>query len=124
MAVKASGSKLLKKQKKNIVANVRLTIEPKNKEQIGTLGKGVATLLDGVKAKGSLNRAAKDIKMAYSKAWRIVKETEQGLGFDLISRDGARGSTLTPEGDELLTIYNKILAGASDYVTKQFDKLV
>lgn len=85
-----------------------------------TFGKGVATLLRGVEETGSLNAAAKRIKMAYSKAWRIIKETEAGFGFLLIYRDGARGSTLTKEGIRLLAAYEDTEEKASEFVAKTF----
>ena len=43
--------------------------------------------------------------MAYSKAWRIIKDTEAELGIQLLNRDGAHGSQLTEAGDKLLDTY-------------------
>ena len=40
-------------------------------------GPGVAMLIEGVKRTGSLSSAAKEIGMAYSKAWRIIKRSEE-----------------------------------------------
>ena len=99
---------------------VRITVYSGKRANDATFGKGVATLLRGVEQTGSLNAAAKDIKMAYSKAWRIVKETEAGFGFLLINRDGARGSTLTKEGVKLLEAYEDAEAKGSEYVAKRF----
>ena len=48
-------------------------------------------LCRGVRDDGSLNKAAKNMGMAYSKAWRIMKQTEEAFGFNLINRDGAQG---------------------------------
>ena len=70
------------------------------------LGRGVVELCRLVERKGSLNQAARAMGMAYSKAWRIMKQTEEAFGFPLLNRDGAHGSTLTPEGSELLRIYD------------------
>lgn len=74
-------------------------------EAPGAFGLGCALLLEGVDEERSLNRAAKRIGMAYSKAWRLLNEAESQLGFRLIDRDGARGSTLTPEGRRALEAY-------------------
>ena len=38
--------------------------------------------------------AAKGMGMAYSKAWRIIKDTEAALDLQLLNRDGAHGSDL------------------------------
>jgi len=98
----------------------RITVYTGKNPNEATFGKGVATLLRGVEETGSLNAAAKRIKMAYSKAWRIVKETESGFGFLLINRDGARGSTLTKEGVKLLAAYEDAEAKGSEFVSKRF----
>ena len=78
----------------------------------------------GVRSLGSLNAAAKDMKMAYSKAWRIIKETEAALGMQLLDRDGAHGSTLTEEGDKLLDAYLKVDEMLQEYAEKEFAKLM
>ena len=84
---------------------IRLSIvNPKN-ESRSEYGRGIAQLCLGVREKGSLNAAAKSLGMAYSKAWRIIKETEATLGVQLLDRDGAHGSTLTTAGNKILDTY-------------------
>ena len=61
--------------------------------------------------------------MAYSKAWRIMKNTEQRLNVVLIDRDGAHGSTLTEEGQQLLKTWNDINRKVSAYANKTFEKM-
>jgi molybdate transport system regulatory protein len=84
---------------------------------------GVAQLLRGVDELGSLSLAAKGMGMAYSKAWRLMKECEAALGFELIARDGARGSQLSHEGKRMLRIYTTIEAEAADLAAKRFAEL-
>lgn len=79
-----------------------------DKEEEGTFGPGVASLCRGVREYGSLNAAAKSMHMAYSKAWRIMGESERLLGVQLIARDGARGSRLTEDGEMLLNTYDDL----------------
>ncbi len=43
-------------------------------------GPGVAALLEEVREKRSLRAAAGSMGMAYSKAWRIVRDAEESLG--------------------------------------------
>ncbi len=88
--------------------SIRLSIINPTSKSNSVYGKGIYNLCKGVHDKGSLNAAAKDMGMAYSKAWRIIKETEQALGFQLLNRDGAHGSSLTDEGVRLLDIYASI----------------
>jgi molybdate transport system regulatory protein len=112
------------KSMKHLGFQLRLTFYTGKNPDEGTFGKGVATLIRGVEDYGSLNASAKRIHMAYSKAWRIVKETEAGFGFNLIDRDGARGSTLTPEGQKLLTAYEALEAEGVEFLQSRFQELV
>lgn len=89
---------------------IRLTLANPRSESHSEFGRGVAALCEGVVESGSLNAAAKKMGMAYSKAWRIMKDTEDALGFKILNRDGARGSTLTPKGLELLDTYFELEA--------------
>lgn len=104
--------------------DIRLSIIENGNRDEGTLGKGVYSLLRGIVEYGSLNKAAKSLGMAYSKAWRIVKETEAGFGFLLINRDGARGSTLTEDGKRLVDVYQQLDKEASEFVNKRFRELL
>lgn len=74
----------------------RLVIQSCDNDLPGVFGHGCVLLLQGIAREHSLNRAAKSMGIAYSKAWRIINEAEGQLGCKLIERDGARGSTLTP----------------------------
>ncbi|MCL2807192.1 MAG: LysR family transcriptional regulator [Coriobacteriia bacterium] len=108
------------KKLNKLKTQTRITVYMGENADDATFGKGVATLMRGVEETGSLYASAKRIKMAYSKAWRIVKETEAGFGFLLINRDGARGSSLTKEGSKLLVAYEDAEAKGADYIAKQF----
>ncbi|MBE6469843.1 MAG: LysR family transcriptional regulator [Coriobacteriaceae bacterium] len=93
-------------------------------EAPGAFGRGCALLLEGVEAERSLNRAAKRLGMAYSKAWRLVNEAEDQVGFKLIDRDGARGSTLTPEGRRALAGYRTLQAEIDELVSRRLPELL
>ena len=74
-------------------------------------GPGVAVLLRKVRELHSLRAAAMSIGMAYSKAWTILKNAQQQLGFPLLhSTTGGKnggGATLTPEAAALLAAYEE-----------------
>ena len=91
----------------------KLVIQACDKDLPGVFGHGCVLLLQGIAREHSLNRAAKSMGMAYSKAWRIVNEAEGQLGCKLIERDGARGSSLTPAGERAIAAYEELQAGAS-----------
>ena len=103
---------------------IRLAVMCEESESNSQFGRGVANLCIGVRELGSLNAAAKSMKMAYSKAWRIIKETEAALGIMLLDRDGAHGSTLTEEGDKLLDAYIAVDAKLQKVAEDEFAKLL
>ncbi len=69
-------------------------------------GPGVAELLETVRDTRSLRSAAMRMDMAYSKAWKVIKAAEKGLGYPLLdTATGGRqggGATLTPEAESLI----------------------
>lgn len=101
---------------------IRLAVKSETAESNSQFGRGVANLCLGVRNLGSLNAAAKDMKMAYSKAWRIIKETEAALGMQLLDRDGAHGSTLTADGDKLLDAYLELDIKLQKIAEEEFAK--
>ncbi len=103
--------------------SVRLSIVNPKSETGSVFGKGIADLCEGVREKGSLNAAAKEMGMAYSKAWRIIKDTENALGIPLLIRDGAHGSTLTDDGNKLLDAYLSVSKKASEEAFKLYKKM-
>ena len=103
---------------------VRLSIMNPDAESGSLFGRGIASLCLGVRTSGSLNAAAKGMGMAYSKAWRIIKETEAALDIQLLHRDGAHGSTLTEEGDALLDAYIAIDAQLQKDAEKAFKDIL
>ena len=102
---------------------VRLSVVNPDTESNSVFGRGIASLCIGVRDTGSLNAAAKS--MAYSKAWRIIKDTEAALDVQLLYRDGAHGSRLTEDCEQILAAYQAIeeqlQAQAEDSFEKQVD---
>lgn len=105
-------------------AHARLTISDDTRDLPGAFGGGCAALLEGVADEGSLNRAAKRMGMAYSKAWRIVREAEAHLDCELLTRDGARGSRLTPEGERALKGYRELQREIDELIARRLRELL
>lgn len=92
----------------HLKTSIRLSVKGQAGGQDAGFGYGIASLCLGVRELGSLNAAAKSMGMAYSKAWRVIRDSEASLGLQLLNRDGAHGSVLTPEGNRLLDAYLEI----------------
>lgn len=107
-------------EKKDLHAQVKLMITAGPDRKSPSFGKGAAILLRGVDENGSLNKTAKNLHMAYSKAWSMIKKVEEGLGFTLIDRHGARGSELTADGRKFLELYEEYEKKVEDYASKTF----
>lgn len=91
-----------------------------------SFGPGPMKLLEGVKRTGSLQKAATDMGMAYSKAWKLIRSLEEEWGFPLLIRQtgGAHGggSSLTDEAEELLTKYEAMLKEINEAADAAFQK--
>lgn len=85
--------------------SLRLTLYKEDK----VFGPGVERLLLGIREKGSLNSACQAMGMSYTKGWRILKNTERQLGFELVKRrtggSGGGSSELTDRGEHFLEDY-------------------
>ncbi len=72
-------------------------------------GDGPHELLRRVEKTQSLHRAAREMGMAYSKAWRLIRTLEERLGFALLKRSvGGQfggGSQVTPGAKRLMKHY-------------------
>ncbi|MDO5042776.1 MAG: LysR family transcriptional regulator [Slackia sp.] len=103
----------------DISPRIKLSLEAKSGHDDAIFGRGVAQLCRGVERTGSLNKAAKEIGMAYSKAWRIVKHTEEAFSIQLLERNGAHGSTLTEDGKALLETYEQLALETARYAEER-----
>lgn len=92
----------------NLEPRIKLIISRPDNGSDSALGPGVVALCQGVAETGSLNAAAKEMGMAYSKAWKTIKETEEALGIQLLIRNGAQGSSLSNEGAKLIEAYEEL----------------
>ena len=103
-------------------AFAKLFIAPADGDPESSFGGGLVALLRGVQETGSLNRAAKDMHMAYSKAWKLMNSAEEQFGAQLIERDGARGSTLTEQGALLVSAFDAVSHDVNAYAAKRMQE--
>lgn len=95
-----------------MVEDMRCVITARLFREEKCFGPGIAELLEGIEELKSLRAAAMRMGMAYSKAWRIIHECEEKLGFRLLySSAGGRGgggAEVTPEGKKLLSRFRTL----------------
>ncbi|MCF0105416.1 MAG: ModE family transcriptional regulator [Holdemanella sp.] len=89
-------------------------------------GKGVVYLLEGVEKYGSVLQSTQAMKMAPSKAYKILNRAEKDLGFKLVdSQTGGKnggGSSLTAEAKELIRRYHQFVDEVNAYANKAFER--
>jgi len=105
--------------------SVRLFRE--NEEREKCFGPGIAELLKRVDRTHSLHSAAAEMNLAYSKAWRIVKETEAALRIKLlVSQTGGvngGGASLTKEAHDMLVRFDRFQKELRAFADRSFQEI-
>ncbi|GAB6094638.1 hypothetical protein JCM14469_08900 [Desulfatiferula olefinivorans] len=89
-------------------------------------GLGRLRMLVAIDRCGSLNAAAKELKMSYRGLWGKIKATEEGLGAPLLNRktggDAGGGSQLTDLARRLIDEFRSLHAHVVDETDKIYEK--
>ena len=82
-------------------------------------GPGICELLEKIDETGSIQAAARQMNMSYTKAWKILNRAEKELGTNLITRvSGGRSggsSTVTEAGEEAIQAFREMEAKLTAY---------
>jgi molybdate transport system regulatory protein len=75
-------------------------------------GIGIIWLLKGIEQHHSISRAAREMKLSYPKALRIIKNVENGLGNQIVIRhkggNERGGAELTPLGLDFVRRFDRL----------------
>ena len=74
------------------------------------IGEGRAKILEHIDQTGSMNQAAKLMKMSYKAVWSKIKATEKHMNTCIVHTNRKEGSRLSLEGKELLNKYKLLKA--------------
>ena len=69
------------------------------------IGEGRARILEHIDQTGSMNQAAKLMKMSYKAVWSKIKATEKHMNACIVHTDRREGSRLSQTGKDLLEKY-------------------
>ena len=112
----------IKKEERTLHYHLKLRVYYEERN----FGPGMASLMKLVRERGSLSAACQELKMAYSKAWKIINRAEEDLGFSLMEgkRGGENGgaTVLTEEGEKFLNQYLAFAEEAEAEVEELFYK--
>lgn len=105
-------------------ADVKITLFPHaEKGSAHGFGPGTCQLLEHIHHTGSIFEAAKIMGMAYSKAWRLLKQTETDFDCQLLDRNRRGGSKLTSAAFHLIATYHQTVDTASKTAADILDQI-
>ena len=91
------------------------------------LGEGRIRLLKAIQDLGSLSKAARSLDMSYKKAWNLIdsinKNAKKPVVTKTIGGKGGGGATLTPHGEELVSIFRKINNNCWKFLDSELETL-
>ena len=90
-------------------------------------GRGKRCLLEAIEKYGSINQAAKEIKISYRTAWSYLNTMEARLGIKLIDRQtggkNGGGTVLTENARTILKKYKDLEKGLQQIVDGRFRRI-
>ncbi len=114
------------KDKKNFYIRSKIWIEDESGEVIFGLGR--LRILDAVSRLGSIQGAAKELKMSYRAVWGRIKATETRLDCELLLRstggNSGGGSQLTPFAETLVKQFRRLHRHVNVKSDAEFDKTI
>lgn len=101
-----------------VTARVRLTLHTDER----FFGPGICELLERIRKTCSIQAAAAEMEMSYTKAWRILNRAEREMGSCLITRvSGGRNggsSKLTAAGEKAVADYRRMEAQLAEFADR------
>jgi molybdate transport system regulatory protein len=86
-------------------------------------GLGRFRILDAIERLGSLQAAAKELKMSYRAVWCRVKVSEERIGKSLVVRQG-KGSRLTVHAERLMKQFKRLRTVVENESDDVYDSLM
>jgi molybdate transport system regulatory protein len=109
------------KQKGSFSIRSKIWIEDADREVVFGLGR--YRILEAIRTSGSLQGAAKELKMSYRAVWMRVRASERRLGRDLVVREG-KGSRLTAYAEDLMKQFKRLQAVVEAESDEMFGSLM
>lgn len=96
------------------------------KENQKVFGDGPWDILKRIEQTGSIRKAAAEINMSYSQAWRLIRMIETNLGSAVLEKkaggSGGGYSTLTPQAAKLTAAYSSFRSAAENSLDRLYQQ--
>lgn len=80
-------------------------------------------ILDAISRCGSMQAAAKELRMSYRAVWMRVRTSEECIGKQLVIREG-KGSQITPFAEKLMKQFKRMHAIVRKEADEVYDDLM
>lgn len=108
---------------KNLPNNFNIKLTLYNEDY--SFGNGLYNLLILINELKSTNKACKEMRMSYSKAYKMIQRAEHDLGYKLlvgkIGGQGGGGSTLTKEAFRLIEFYRNLKLKTEEFIKNELE---
>lgn len=114
--------------KKQYGGNVRTKVKVRlGEDDFWYFGPGVSELLKSIDRYGSVAGGALNMNLSYSKAWKMIKDSEKGFGCTLVERStGGKGggkAVLTDKAREIILLFDTLSEDVGEYAEKRLKEL-
>ena len=96
------------------------------KENQKVFGDGPWDILKRIEQTGSIRKAAAEINMSYSQAWRLIRMIETNLGCAVLEKkaggSGGGHSTLTPKAAKLTAAYSSFRSATENSLDQLYQQ--
>ncbi|MCG6893698.1 MAG: LysR family transcriptional regulator [Desulfobacteraceae bacterium] len=116
----ACEGKTMPEPKRPFVVRSKLWVEDADGGVVFGLGR--YRILEAIDRCGSLQAAAKDLKMSYRAVWMRVRVSERRIGRQLVVREG-KGSRLTDFAEDLMKQFRRLQSVVEAESDEVFDTL-
>ena len=108
---------------KDMVISVKVVVGRDGAE----FGPGTSQLLALIDQCGSVRHAAEAMEISYGKTWKIIRDVEDALGKQVVSRQqgGPKGGSayVTDAGHELISRYDTLNAQIKEFADSRFKEV-
>ena len=103
---------------------IRLKLIVMNDQGLSFMCRGNTQLLQGIERLGSINQAAKEMKLSYVKALKIIKKMDACLGGKILKTQiGGKehgGAELTPLATKFIDLFTAYEAEVANFAQEKF----